>query len=313
MLLLLKMNHYNLKDTAKRKRRIRLISLLFLGALAVSSAGCQRTPTEDPRLISLKEDAIAAYKGKDRKGALEKFQQILSEYPNEGECLAYVGRCQRDLGRGELAEATFSKALQIDPHNAHAHLGLGILLYDNEKYRQAADRLKLAIENDPELAEAYRFQGLSYLRLKQMRDSFAHFTKAVEISPDDSVARNNLAAIYMVDKEYDKAIEHLEAALRTSPDYANAISNLAVCYYRKGMFEEAAAGYEKLVPLTPESASVFYALGTAYRDAGHFEKAAQAFETVLRLAPDAENAEDVRAAIDKFRKRVEEEASNQAE
>src|SRR6266540_1112870 len=98
----------------------------------------------------------------DPDAALELFGRVASQDPRNAEALTGRGLCYLDLEKYATAEASFSAALQSDPEDPDAMLGL---------------------------AETYRFQG------KQI-EAIAHYEKYLARHPDGEeaeVARNALA------------------------------------------------------------------------------------------------------------------------
>ncbi|HEX9306681.1 MAG TPA: tetratricopeptide repeat protein [Anaeromyxobacter sp.] len=100
----------------------------------------------------------------DPDAALELFGRVASQDPRNAEALTGRGLCYLDLEKYAPAEASFSAALQSDPGDPDAMLGL---------------------------AETYRFQG------KQI-EAIAHYEKYLARHPDGEeaeVARNALAEL----------------------------------------------------------------------------------------------------------------------
>src|SRR5262249_5371968 len=63
------------------------------------------------------------------------------------------------------AEASFSKALQIDPNSGEAHYQLGKIRFQQKDYARAEESLEKAISLDPSLTKAYYHYGMTCLRL----------------------------------------------------------------------------------------------------------------------------------------------------
>ncbi|MGB8401313.1 tetratricopeptide repeat protein [Bradyrhizobium sp.] len=130
---------------------------------------------------------------------------------------------------GKTGEALieFDKALALDPYNAPALYGRG-LLYQGEKQhrkaiedftrasgltpqrvepllgraasylaldraKEAAADLDEAVEADPNSAQAWSARGLAYERLGDKARAAASYGRAVALSPRDEAARNGLA------------------------------------------------------------------------------------------------------------------------
>ena len=63
--------------------------------------------------------------------------------------LMFRGRLLEGLGRGDEAEATYMRAIGIEPDNAEAHLSLALFLMARDRLREAYLELALATRADP--------------------------------------------------------------------------------------------------------------------------------------------------------------------
>ena len=93
----------------------------------------------------------------DVLGALEVYDEVLAEDPEDPAALTYKGWLLRNVGAAngedELAERgvqLLERASQVDPTFSEAWLFLGIVYYrDEDDPTRAVDALRLAIANDP--------------------------------------------------------------------------------------------------------------------------------------------------------------------
>lgn len=93
----------------------------------------------------------------DVLGALEVYDEVLAEDPDDPAALTYKGWLLRNVGSAngedELAARgvqLLERASQVDPTFSEAWLFLGIVYYrDEEDPTRAVDALRLAIANDP--------------------------------------------------------------------------------------------------------------------------------------------------------------------
>jgi Tfp pilus assembly protein PilF len=54
------------------------------------------------------------------------------------------------------------KAIELDQNNAPAHFNYGLLLFDNEKYKESAEYLEKPLAIDKNMSEAHFTLGLLY-------------------------------------------------------------------------------------------------------------------------------------------------------
>ncbi|HYD08597.1 MAG TPA: hypothetical protein VEA78_00735 [Acidimicrobiales bacterium] len=116
------------------------------------SAAAQPSASTEP----LQRAAELAAAG-DVLGALEAYDEVLADDPDDPAALTYKGWLLRNVGTAndepELLERGVSlleQASQVDPTFSEAWLFLGIVYYrDQEDPERAVDALRLAIANDP--------------------------------------------------------------------------------------------------------------------------------------------------------------------
>lgn len=147
-----------------------LVAALAAGTgLAVARFAGSRDPGETitgsvpERPESALERAARLSAQGDVLGALEAYDEVLAEDPDDAAALTYKGWLLRNVGNAndepELAErgvALLEEASQADPTFAEAWLFLGIVyLRDQSDPDRSRDALTLAIANDP-IAEVER-------------------------------------------------------------------------------------------------------------------------------------------------------------
>jgi tetratricopeptide (TPR) repeat protein len=142
------------------------------------------------------------------------------------------------------AREQFEKALQLDPINARAHLGLGRLLFESADFAGAQAQFKAAIRTDKWQAEAY----LLLSQVEQIQGDL----EAAEENAHQSVyygekARGNLklAEIMIARGRYQSAKDFLEAGLRYNPDSLRSYALLALCERKQGSPERAWAQLQR--------------------------------------------------------------------
>ncbi len=98
-------------------------------------------------------------------------------------------------GARRNAQSLFREALQIDPLNKDAMLGLGTLLVDLERYEEALPILKRAREVAGDRVELLQALGHVCHRLERIPRAIAYFELALELRPNDPTTRRALSAL----------------------------------------------------------------------------------------------------------------------
>ncbi|PIE57575.1 MAG: hypothetical protein CSA33_07600 [Desulfobulbus propionicus] len=144
---------------------------------------------------------LAFYQGKFayEQGACQEaehyFMEALSLSPNAEDIpyiYSYLGCCQRDLGRFDLAIEALLKGLEVDEERADMHNTIGVCYYKKGQYEKAAD----------------------------------HFLRAVQLNPGSAIDHANLALNLELTGRREKAREEYQIALSLDPAIAFALERL---------------------------------------------------------------------------------------
>jgi tetratricopeptide (TPR) repeat protein len=126
----------------------------------------------------------------------------------------YMFMSQFQTARGPDARDAFNQALQLDPHMAAAHVGLGIYrLGDNSTSRAKAEFLA-ALESTPKdvLAREY-LSSIYQVDLKDPNRALAYLIDVPNIMPNYPDAFYHLGSIMDDLGQYDAAIKYLKTAI----------------------------------------------------------------------------------------------------
>lgn len=206
------------------------------------------------------EEAIALYK-KALDISYTYSRNVGDTNPGVSKILSNLASAYRQQGNMVLAKETYDEALLINPVNAHALLGLGILhgqqgeIYIAETYYNAAidtkptlvtpyvnlgslyvqtgriqeaiDTLEIATLQNPFYPQAHYNLGIALRKLERNREALERFETAVELEPRFVAARINLGILYAERKKIDEAIDQFSAVLQYDPNNARARSALS--------------------------------------------------------------------------------------
>ena len=162
-------------------------------------------------------------------------------------------------GKFEHAATSFQRAVELDPHNVKAWIGLGESYAGRNHMGKAIDALNHAVELDPgdrdalnELAGAYDTRGDAELA-QQTRDKLL------------AIPMHDAPIVPTLDEDALKA--HVENMLKHADDQADNPDywyDLGSAQYDAGDFAAATASLEKSVDLRPDNAQAQYMLGRSY-------------------------------------------------
>ena len=162
------------------------------------------------------------------------------------------------LQAGRLGEADqlFREAFALDPQNALALLGLGVIAHRTGNFAAALALFDRCILIAPALAAAHVNRG------------------------------NSLAA----SRQYDAAVDAFAAALTLSPNLPSALINLGSALHAVGRLDDAVVALERAQSTQPDSAELFNNLGNLYKDQGRIADALVCYRRALDLNPMTQQA-----------------------
>ena len=81
------------------------------------------------------------------------------------------------------------KSLEINTHNASAHLGIGDILYKMKNYGLAEQHLVRAIELDPSIVESYIYLAAVNIRQKDYKNAALYLNRGLILKPDHAIGK----------------------------------------------------------------------------------------------------------------------------
>ena len=141
------------------------------------------------------------------------------------------------------ARAAVTKALQLDPSLARAHLALGLILLNSEwNWSGAEKQYRIALKLNPSCADCHFQYGVLLAGSGRNDEAIAQINQAIESDPLNRYYRSWLATIAFFSRQYDLSIK-----LSGNLDDDWTANMVALCFALKKMYPEAIAISEKAV------------------------------------------------------------------
>jgi tetratricopeptide (TPR) repeat protein len=168
------------------------------------------------------------------------------------------GRLMHERFNNTEAENLFEEALERDPKNAPAYLGLALVSadgFDSKAVKWAAKALEL----DPKLVEAHELMANLALEDSNSAEALQQADLALQISPDALDAMAVHAAVeVLADRSPDDWLEKIRQLNSTCGEGCAIVAHHLLLNYR---YEEAVVYYRKALELDPQLWSARSALG----------------------------------------------------
>jgi TolB-like protein/DNA-binding winged helix-turn-helix (wHTH) protein len=207
--------------------------------------------------------------------AIARFKRAIEKDPTYAPAYAELAMAYFWLGNPEQggpsaretmpqARAAVTKALQLDPSLARAHLALGLVVLNSEwNWSEAENQYRLALKLNPNCGECHAAYSVLLRGLGRNDEAIVQINRAIELDPLSSVYRDALAGISFSSRQYDLAIKQCE---NLNGDDSAILVGLS--YAQKNMYPEAIANLEKGIARSGRETSNLGYLGQVYGLAG---------------------------------------------
>ena len=218
------------------------------------------------------------------------FQTDLSSNASEkalrAELAFQQGNSRMMLGQMDGAIKAYSRATELNPNHAEAHLRRGLAYNLRGEFDLAIKDFTLALDLKQELAPAYLHRGHAYDKRNEYNFAIEDYTKAIQLNPNFAEAYCNRGVTYAKKGKFDGAIEDYTKAIQMKPDFAEAYFGRAVAYELKSEFALAIQDYTHMIQLKPDFAEVRCSRGFAYGKMGDVNRAMEDFNAAIELKPE---------------------------
>jgi tetratricopeptide (TPR) repeat protein len=183
------------------------------GILELSEAGVQEAAV-------LYEKALKLDPRPEWKETLPVWIAVLKSR-NRNECSFAVSCWQRanDLSESEpkLAEAYYSKAVQMDPLMFQAYFSRGLLRLKMKEYAAAVRDFDKAEQLAPGLRSCLVQKGLALEQLGEVDAAFITYRTAIEADPNDPEVHYHVGRMLEAENRYEEALQCFISSARLRP------------------------------------------------------------------------------------------------
>jgi len=120
------------------------------------------------------------------------------------------------------AQGYFEEALDIDPTHVKAHIGLALLLTQNQRIEDALEHYRLALAYDEGSVEAHTNLAVLAIRQDHQEEALVHLARAAKLAPDNAETRANFGIYLLSCNRLNDAIAELTEAVLLQPNHPQA-------------------------------------------------------------------------------------------
>lgn len=193
-----------------------ILALVVVAALAPHQAAAAGPWPEAERL---------ARTGHTRE-ALQQFQEIVQQHPDDVEARLWLARLLRRVGASALAEMEFRRALGQAPDHPDALTGLAVLLNARGAYEEASALLDRAEQLAPQSPEMLSARAQGCWLSGRASEAEAYYARALALTPSDSDIQRGLEAVRRVNRHRVEASFFTETPASSSSGAHGADLNI---------------------------------------------------------------------------------------
>lgn len=227
------------------------------------------------------------------EAARDEFLKASEIDPTNDDAVRSLAECYQELGKPDLAEATYRHAIELRPQYWMGYDRLGIFYFGRARYQDAMNQFEQVIRLVPDGYRGYSNLGVAFLAMGRYADAIPQFTRSTEIRPT-AFAYSNLGAAYFYEKKYGDAAITYEQATHLEESSYDVWGNLAEAYYwmpgqRQNSFDtyrKAISIAEDRLKVNPRAADVLASLALYHAMLGNKSLALNSLNKSLAIAPD---------------------------
>jgi tetratricopeptide (TPR) repeat protein len=235
---------------------------------------------------------------RDFEGAVTAYKQAQIRLPNNSYLLQNLAFVQRRLGLWQEAEATFKKALELDPRDFQLLGSLGGEFYAYlRRFDEARAAIDRALEISPDSASVRASKAVTFQNEGRLDEAAQELGKIPADATDDFVVAPRIVQA-MYERNFDSAISVIERKLSSIPagQPLDAITELALvqlgfCQQWTGRDEDARRSFSRAIdaikpkpdsPVPPDANGTPNTLALAYAGLGEKEKALEQAQRAIK-------------------------------
>jgi Flp pilus assembly protein TadD len=277
--------------------REQLANTSFAEAARTASSFEMVDPESGTEVARYLREGLERFRRGDFEGASESYRDAVEADPEDPQAYLGLGSVYLRLERLGEAGRAFRRAIAITPDDPMAHVGLGQTLKLSGDPDGAIASLNRALEIDPESTDAAYTLSLVHMDQGDLVEEFEALKLTVMIDPRHSLAQSRLADMLLANGQYRDAIASLRAVLSGRTPVEHVHTRLAEAYYELGDLEMAEAELRKEIVFRPRSPAPRANLGRLLAEMGRTSEARAEFEGAIALTEDPRFRERLEAEI----------------
>jgi tetratricopeptide (TPR) repeat protein len=226
--------------------------LLLTGLLFSPALAAQPEPSAATLAYEEGQERLARRTPADINAARQHFELAIGADPNFAPAYAGLAEAHALLYDYRRAKEAALQALTLDDRLAAAHAVLGFArLHGDWDWAGAEASFRRALELDPGRPVPHLWYAILLEANGRLDESVAEARRAVDLAPRQAQTRAGLGYRLYWARRYDEAVEELKAALKLDPNFGTAHYFIGRARVQQGRFKEARAAFASARKLSP--------------------------------------------------------------
>lgn len=236
------------------------------------------------------------YLESDFEGVIEFYQKPIVANSTNAKIHFYAGASYLALGNPVKARELYQKSLQYDKSDYNIVFSCANLLFDEGKYKEAAQTL-LSSPVAKTNHKTFYLLGEICIAEDNINEAINNFSKACKLNPRNPLYYYSLATAYSVNGFMKEAEENYHNAVKLSPNNLFYAYTLALVYYQTKQISKAKEKIESILKINPENINALVLKARILTDENNVVEAEQILKEVLKKEPKNDEALYIRSQV----------------
>jgi protein O-GlcNAc transferase len=196
--------------------------IIWLSLFIASNVCAAEIPGDYQKALSLED------KGEYKKSS-DEYRKLLQRKTTDPLAWNNLGLLQQKLGKTDIAEVCFQKAIKLSPTEVQAYNNLAGLFIQQGKMVEAEKLLIKASELQPDYPYTFNNLGGLYKQQNKLYKAVEMYKKAIDKAPLPEFYYT-LGLLYYDMKKYDDMLETFNKAIELKPDFSEVYYSLAMAH-----------------------------------------------------------------------------------
>jgi len=216
--------------------------------------------------------------------AEQKFRNAIERQPKESRALLGLARSLDQQKKPEATEA-YEQYLAVQPADSGARARLVHLYLEQEKFDAADAELSRTDSGKPSL-QLLKLRADIQIGRKKWDDAAHTLQEAVALAPGEAELHGGLARVYMQKRDFSAAEKELRAALRLDGKNTVYWKDLSSAFFLGGNYPAALATLDEIAKVEQPIAGTWFVRAICYDKLNQPKPALEAYQKFLELDQD---------------------------